>query len=101
MEEYVENKAHDACDASATTMEEQDYGAQHQDLLIARQLGLEAERNQRANLGVFKATNGNAAKRLKLMQETRGTTKASKTAEAAIKQIATLELQAEKSKMQE
>ena len=101
MEEYVENEAHDACDASAATAEEQDHGAQHQDLQIARQLGLEAERNQLANLGVLKATNGNVAKRLKLRQETRGTNRAGRTAEAAIKQIATLELPAKKRKMQE
>ncbi len=85
MEEYVENEAHDACDASTATAEEQDHGAQHQDLQIARQLGLEVERNQLENLGVLKATNGNAAKRLKLRQKMRGTTKAGRTAEAAMK----------------
>ncbi len=98
MEEYVENKARDVCDASAAKVEEQDHGTQHQDLQIARQLRLKEEENQLANLGVFKATNGNAAKKLKLRQETRETTKASKT---AIKQIATLGLQAEKGKMRE
>ncbi len=101
MEEYMENKARDACDASAVTAEEQDHGRQHQDLQIARQLGLEAERNQLANLGVLKATNGCAAKRLKLRQETRETTRVGRTAGPAIKQIATLKLQAEKIKMQE
>lgn len=101
MEEYddVENDATDTCDATAATTEGQEHGAPHQDLQIARQLGLEAERSQLANLGVLKATNGNAAKRLK-RQETRVTTRAGKSAELAIKQIATQELQAEKGKMQ-
>ena len=40
-------------------------------------------------------------RRLKLRQETRGTTRASKSAEAAIKQIVAQELQAEKGRMQE
>ena len=101
MEEYVENEARDAWDSSTATAEEQDHIAQHQDLQIACQLGLEAERNQLANLGVLKATNCNAAKRLKLRQETRRTTRAGRTSGAAIKQITTLELQAKKRKMQE
>lgn len=86
--EDVENDAPDACDATAVTAEGQEHGAPHHNLQIARQLGLEAERSQLANLGVLKATNGNTAKRLK-RQETRLTTRAGKSAELAIKQIAT------------
>ena len=43
---------------------------------------------------------GNATKRLSMRQETRGTTRAGRTAEATLKQIATQEFQAEKGKMQ-
>ncbi len=66
MKVYVENKANNVCDASATTAKEQDYRKQHQDLQIAPQLELEAERNQLVNIRALKATNGNVAKWLKL-----------------------------------
>lgn len=59
---------------------------------------LETERNELGNPGVLKATSGNAAKRWKMRQETRATTK---SAEAAIKQIATQKFQAEKERMRE
>lgn len=49
---------------------------------------------------MLKATSGNAAKRLRERQETR-VTRAGKTAEAAVKEIATQELQTEKSRMEE
>ncbi len=88
MEEYVENKASDAFTA---IIEVENHRIQHQDLQITCQLELEAERNQLANLEVFKATNGNTAKKLKLRQETYKTTRVSKTVEAAIKQMASLE----------
>ena len=103
MEEYedIENDAFDACDATAATAGEQEHEALHQNRQVARQLELEAERNQSVNLGVLKATSGNAAKRLKVRQETRATTRAGKSAEAAIKQIAAQELQVEKGRMQE
>lgn len=52
------------------------------------------ERIKLGNHGVLKATSGNAAKR-------RATTRAEKSAEAAIKQIATQKLQAEKEKIRE
>lgn len=61
---------------------------------------LETEEIGLGNHGVLKATSGNAAKRWKMRQETRATTRA-KSAEAAIKQIATQKLQAEKEKMRE
>ena len=103
MEEYedIENDAFDACDATAATAGEQEHEALHQNRQVARQLELEAERNQSVNPGVLKATSGNAAKRLKVRQETRATTRAGKSAEAAIKQIAAQELQVEKGRMQE
>ena len=68
---------------------------------LQHQFEVEARRNQSENLEVLKATSGNAAKRLKNRQETRVATRASKNAEAAIKQIATQELQVEKKKIQE
>ena len=60
----------------------------------------EADRNQLVDMGVFKPTSGNATKRLRMRQETRETTRAGKTAEATLKQVATREFQAEKGKMQ-
>lgn len=100
MEEYedIGNDAPDACDASTTTAVGHE-GTLHQ--ALQRQLEGEAERNQLANTGVLKATSGNATKRLKIKQDARVVTRASKNAEAAIKQIATQELQAEKGRMQE
>lgn len=72
-------------DASTTT------AVGHERILhqaLQRQLEGEAERSQLANLGVLKATSGNAIKWLKIRQKTRLATPASKNAEAAIKQIA-------------
>lgn len=60
----------------------------------------EVDRNQLVDMGVFKLTSGNATKRLRMKQETRGTTRADRTAEAILKQIATQEFQAKKGKMQ-
>ena len=60
----------------------------------------DADRSQLIDMGVFKPTSGNATKRLRMRQETRGTTSTDKTAEATLKQIATQEFQAEKGKMQ-
>ena len=90
MEEYedVEGDAYDAYDApdaTATTRE----GDSSQPGQIACQAEVEAERNQLVSPGVLKATSGNVAKRLRTRQETRSTIKSGKTAEAAIKQIAT------------
>lgn len=100
MEEYedIEGDAYDAPDATATTREyEQE--ALSQTGQIACQSGIEEQRNQLVSLGVLKATSGNAAKRLRMRQETRTTARSSKTAEAAIKQIATQERQVETEKM--
>lgn len=59
-----------------------------------------ADRGDLINMGVFKPTSGNATKRLRTRKETRGTNSATKTAEAALKHIASQEFQAEKGKMQ-
>ena len=77
---------------TAATAGGQEHEALHQNRQITRQLELEAEKNQSVNPGVLKATSGNAAKRLKVRQETCATTRAGKSAEAAIKQIAAQEL---------
>ncbi len=50
---------------------------------------------------MLQATCGNAAKQLRNRQETRVTTRAGRTAEAAIKQIASQELQVEKVRIKE
>lgn len=67
----------------------------------ARQPEEQAEKNYLSNLGALKATSGNGAKRLKARQEMQMATRASKKAEATIKQIATQEFQAEKFRMEE
>ncbi len=95
----MENDAPDAFCATTEIVEGQEHEALRQTLQIARQLEVETEINQSANLGVLKATSGNATKRLKIRQETRVTTRAGKSAEAAIKQITTQDLQAKKEKM--
>ena len=80
----------------------QEHQAQHQAMQIALQLEAEAERSQSGNFRVLRATSGNGAKRLKNGQETRATTRAGgKTAKAAIKQIVSQELQAEKVRIEE
>ena len=91
--------ASDAYNANPATAVEGEHETPHQTL--QHQFEVEARRNQSENLGVLKATSGNAAKRLNNRQETRVATRASKNAEAAIKQLATQELQVEKGKMQE
>ena len=103
MEEYedIENNApdaFDAFDAPATTTTPG--GDQHETLSQTGQImhegGVESEGNQLGNVGALRATSGNATKRLK----SRVTTRAGKSAEAAIKKFATQELQVEKDKMQ-
>lgn len=93
--------AYNATDATDTTTEGQEQEAGRQSRQIMGQPELETEEIGLGNLGVLKATSGNAAKRWKMRQETRATTRAGKSAEAAIKQIATQKLQAEKEKMRE
>lgn len=107
MEEYedVEGNAliayegSDAFDANAATTGGQGDGVDGQDLQVTRQLMLEMEKSQLGTPGVLRATSGNAGKRLKLRQETRATSRAGKSAEATIKNIATQKLHAEKVKM--
>ncbi len=101
MEVYneVENDApdaYDAYDAPAGTTKG------HHDLQMVRHVEEEeeADRNQLIDMGVFKPTSGNAAKRLRMRQETREETRNGKTVEATLQQIASQEFQAEKGKMQ-
>ncbi len=100
MEEYedMENDASGESGATEAAGHEQEVLSQA--LQIARQLELESEKSRLANPEVLKSTSGNATKRLKMRQETRVATRATKTAEAAMKQIATQELQVEKERMQ-
>ena len=64
IEEYkdIENNAFDVCNATTTTKGEQKHETLHQNRQIARQLELEAKRNQLVNPKVLKATSRNAAK---------------------------------------
>lgn len=64
------------------------------------QLEAEIRKSHKSSMGVFKATSGNVATRLKTKQETWVTTQASKNAETTIKQITTQEFQVEKSRME-
>ena len=100
----VENDAGDAYSDEATAAgtagykyEEPGYNMQ-----IVRHIKKEedVDRSDLINMGVFKPTSGNATKRLRVRQETRGRTRITQTAEATLKQIASQEFQAEKGKMQ-
>ena len=62
---------------------------------------LEIEETDMRSPRVLKATSRNVAKWWKMRQKTRVTTRAGKSAEAAIKQIVTQKFQAEKIRMQE
>lgn len=93
--------ATDAADVTTTAMMRHENEALFQSKDIARQLEDEVGKNHRSSRGVLKVTSGNGAKRLKAKQETRVTTRASMNAEATIKQIASEELQTEKSRMEE
>ena len=105
MEGYneVENDAYDAYDdATAGTAKGREHEVPHHNLQIVRHVEEEedADKTQLIDMGVFKPTSGNATKRLRMRQKTRGTTRTDKTAEATLKQIATQEFQAEKGKME-
>ena len=104
MEEYedMEGDAFDASDApdATTTIGGQEHEATSQNGQMIRQLEVGLEGNPVGNVGVLKTTSGNVAKRLKMRQETRVTTRAGKTAEAAVNQLATQELQIEKARME-
>ena len=106
MEVYteVENDAcdaypHDATAAGTAGYEHEEPGYNMQ---MVRHIEEEedADRSDLINMGVFKPTSGNATKRLRVRQETRGRTRITQTAEATLKQIASQEFQAEKGKMQ-
>ncbi len=107
MEEYedIEGDAFDAFDASdapdATTPsggQENEVTSQNRRMICQLDVGLEGKLV--GNPGVLKATSGNVVKRLKMRQETRATTRAGKTTEAAVKQLATKKLQVEKAQME-
>lgn len=66
---------------------------------ITCQSEIKEQGNYLISLGVLKATSGNAAKQLKIRQKMRTMARSSKTAEAAIKQIAAQERQIEKEKI--
>ena len=105
MEEYegIENDARDACDACNApnpTARTSIHRGQQFELWssakeILHQKGLELEGNQLDNVGVLGANSGNLTKRLKL----RVLKRAEKSAEAAMRQFAAQERQAEKEKM--
>ena len=95
------NKMRDVINVTATTTGEQNQGVKGQDVLVNHQLMLEMNKSQLGTLDVLRATTGNTEKRLMIRQEMRATTRAGKSAEAAIKQIATQKLYIEKEKMRE
>lgn len=107
MEEYsdIEIDTPDACvtphapDATPASTITQEHG-KHQAPGQQVQLGTEIEKNQALNLGVLRPTSGNGATRFKQRQESRVTTRAGKSAETVIKQVASQELQGEKEKME-
>ena len=97
MEVYteVENDAcdaypHDATAAGTAGYEHEEPGYNMQ---MVRHIEEEedADRSDLINMGVFKPTSGNATKRLRVRQETRGMTRTSQTAKATLKQIASQE----------
>ena len=98
--EEMGNDASDASDAPAKTATPrgQEHEGSSQSGQMVPWIGVESETNGLGDLGVLRATSGNATKRLK----TRAITRAGKSAQAIImKQIATEERQAEKGKMKE
>ena len=98
--EEMGNDASDASDVSAKTATPrgQEHEGSSQSGQMVPWVGVESETNGLEDLGVLRATSGNATKRLK----TRAITRAGKSAQAIImKQIATEERQAEKGKMKE
>ena len=86
--------APDAPNASATTATPggYEYKTLSQTGQIMHQSEGNLERDWVGHAGILRATSGNAPKWLKLWQEARMTTRARKSAEAAIKQIAAQEL---------
>ena len=86
-------------DASATTATPrgQEHEVSSQSGQVVQWVGVESERNEVGSLGILRTTSENATKRMK----SRVTARAGKSTQAAIKQFATQELQAEKGKMQE
>ena len=110
MEEYedIEGDAYDAFDApdasdapdTTTTSGGQENEVTSQNRRMIRQLDVGLEGKLVGNPGVLKATSKNVAKQPKIRQETRATTQAGKTAEIAVKQLATKEFQVEKAQIE-
>lgn len=99
----VENNAGDAYpyDATAETAgQEQEEPHNNMQIVCHMEEEKDADRSDLIDMGVLKPTSGNATKRLRMRQETRGITRTTKTAKAALKQIALQEFQAEKGKTQ-
>ena len=90
----VENDAGDAYPYNATaTGTEYDEPDHNMQMVCHREEEEDADRGELIEIGVFKPTSGNATKRLRMCQETRGitkttSTKAAKSAEAVVKQFA-------------
>ena len=100
MEGYndVENDAGDAYPHYATAgTAGQEHEEPQYNMQMVRHIEEEenADRSELIDMGVFKPTSGNATKRLRMRQETRGAARTGKNAEATLKQIATQEFQAE------
>ena len=109
MEVYneVENDAGDAYPHDATATAGHEHEEPNYSMQMVRHIEEEkdADRGDLVDMGVLKPTSGNATKRLRTRQEMRGTTRtittrAGKSAEAVIKQLASQELQGEKEKME-
>lgn len=100
----MENNAFDAFDTSSVfdvimVIKGQEHKGVSQKEQMVYQLVVEIERNQFRNIEVFKAASENVAKQAK-MKETRIIAKMDKTLEVATKQMATQELQIEKTQME-
>ena len=103
MEDYEEMEndaldAFDASDATATTTTPMgiEQGISSRTGQIRHEVEAEPEKSRLENVGVLRATSGNATRRLNSR-----VTRAGKSAEAVIKQFANQELQGEKKKIQE
>lgn len=103
MEKYkdMEKNASNVSGANTKNVGRQGHKRLRQTAHIAQKLEVETEENQSDNLCILKAPRRHATNHLKIRQGRRVITRAEKSAEAAIKLIATQDIQAEKKKMQE
>ena len=90
--DHMERDGFDAPNVTATAVTaiagEHEHKTVSQEGQVIRQLEAETEKSQTEINGALRPTSGNAAKRLKMRQDTYMTTRAGKTAEAAAKQMA-------------